>query len=195
MGSRRLGRKRMFSLDKKGQSVELNSGPGIEDAIVEATQRREGHQIITEIAVDLGTSKASIISSGTGGNGDRSPVGVDDALAHVTQLTEAKFGIITEVRAVVTEAPAGGPVDLDLEFGNDTAGKSASGGAGTAPAGATSIMTALSAKGEDTSATYDANELSDKYLYICQGANDTSAAFTAGKLIITLYGHVDVASI
>lgn len=195
MGSRRLGRKRMFSLDKKGQSVELDSGPGIKDAIVEATQRREGHQLITEIAVDLGTSKATIIDSGTGVNGDRSPIGVDDALAHVTQLTEAKFGVITEVRAVVLEAPAGGTADLDLEFGTDTAGKSASGGAGTGPAGATSILTALSAKGEDTSATYDANELSDKYLYIAQGANASSAAYTGGKLVITLYGHVEPASI
>ena len=195
MGSRRLGRKRMFSLDKKGQSVDLESGPGIKDAIVEATQRREGHQLITEIAVDLGTSKASIISSGTGANGDRSPVGVDDQLAYVTRLTEAKFGVITEVRAVMTEAPTGGPADIDLEFGTDTAGKSASGGAGTTPAGATSILTALSAKGEDTSATYDANELSNNYLYIAQGANDTSAAFTAGKLVITIYGHVEPASI
>lgn len=194
MGTRRLGRKRMFSLDKKGQSVELNSGPGIADAIVEATQRREGHQLITEIAVDLGTSKATIISSGTGANGDRSPVGVDDELAYVTQLTEAKFGVITEVRAVVLETP-NSVADLDLEFGNDTAGKSDSGGAGTTAAGATSILTGLTAKGADTSTTYDANELSGKYLYIAQGANDTSEAFTTGKLVITLYGHVEPASI
>jgi hypothetical protein len=91
----------------------------------------------------------------------------------------------------MTEQPTGGPADIDLEFGNDTAGKSASGGAGTQPGGATSIMTALSAKGEDTSTPYDANELSDKYLYICQGANDTSAEFTGGKLLIYIHGFVD----
>ncbi len=189
MGSRRLGRKRLFSLEKKGQTIDLNSGPGIASAILYSNQHRQGHEIITEIAVDLGVG--SIISSGTGGNGDRSPVGKDDALAHVALLTEANFGIITEVRAVMTEAPTGGPADIDLEFGNDTAGKSASGGAGTQPAGATSILTALSAKGEDTSAAYDANELSGKYLYICQGANDTSAAFTGGKILIYIHGFVD----
>ena len=190
MGNRRLGRKRLFAVNKLGASVDLEAGPGIKDAIVSATQLREGHQIVTEIAVDLGTSKATIISSGTGANGDTSPVGVDNQLAYVTQLTEAKYGIITEVRAVMTEVPAGGPADIDLEFGNDTAGKSASGGAGTPPAGATPILTDLTAEGEDTSTAYDNNELTGKYLYIAQGADDTSAAFTAGKLIIYLYGFV-----
>ena len=189
MGSRRLGRKRLYSLEKKGQKVDLESGPGIASAILYATQSRMGHEIITEIAVDLGVG--SIIDSGTGSNGLRSPVGKDDQLAFVTQLTEAKFGIITEVRAVMTEVPTGGTADIDLEFGNDTAGKSASGGAGTTPAGATSILTALTAKGEDTSATYDANDLSDKYLYIAQGDNATSAEYTAGKLLIYIYGFVD----
>ena len=189
MGSRRLGRKRLFSLEKKGQKVELDSGPGIADAVLYATQHRQGHEIITEIAIDLGVG--SIISSGTGSNGDTTAVGKDDQLAFVTQLTEAKFGIITEVRAVMTEEPTGGPADIDLEFGNDNAGKSASGGAGTQATGQTSILTALSAKGEDTSAAYDANELSGKFLYVCQGANDTSAEFTAGKILIYIHGFVD----
>jgi len=186
---KRLGRKRLFSLEKKGQSVALNSGAGIAPAILHATQHRNGHEIITEIAVDLGVG--SIISSGTGSNGDRSPVGLDDKLAHVAELTEAVFGIITEVRAIVTEAPTGGPADIDLEFGDDATGKSASGGTGTKATGATSIMTALSAKGEDTSTAYDANELSGKYLYICQGATGSSAEFTAGKLLIYIHGFVD----
>ena len=189
MGSRRLGRKRLFSLEKKGQKVELGAGPGIADAILYATQHRQGHEIITEIAIDLGVG--SIISSGTGSNGDTAPVGQDNELASITQLTEAKFGIITEVRAVMTEEPTGGPADIDLQFGDDNIGKSASGGAGTTATNNTSILTALSAKGEDTSTAYDANNLSDKFLYICQGANDTSAEFTAGKVLIYIHGFVD----
>ncbi len=189
MGSRRLGRKRLFSLEKKGQKVELGSGPGIADAVLYATQHRQGHEIITEIAIDLGVG--SIISSGTGSNGDTAAVGKDGEKAFVTQLTEAKFGIITEVRAVMTEAPVGGPVDIDLEFGDDNTGKSASGGAGTQAGSQTSILTELTAKGEDTSKAYDANELSNKFLYVCQGANDTSAEFTAGKILIYIHGFVD----
>ena len=189
MGSRRLGRKRLYSLEKKGQKIALNSGPGIASAILYATQSREGHQIITEIAVDLGVG--SIIDSGTGANGLRAPIGKDGQLAHVAHLKESDFGIITEVRCVMTEAPQGGTADIDLEFGNDTAGKSASGGAGTQPAGATSILTAMTAKGEDTSTPYDANELAGKYLYICQGDNATSAEYTHGKLLIYIYGFVD----
>tara|TARA_R100000030_G_scaffold1008_2_gene1023 strand:+ start:139 stop:726 length:588 start_codon:yes stop_codon:yes gene_type:complete len=189
MGSRRLGRKRLYSLEKKGQKIDLESGPGIASAILYSTQTRQGHEIITEIAVDLGVG--GIIDSGTGGNGAQAPVGKDGELAFVAELTEANFGIITEVRAVMTEVPTGGTADIDLEFGNDTAGKSASGGAGTKAAGATSIMTALTAKGEDTSTAYDANDLSGKFLYICQGANATSAEYTAGKILIYIHGFVD----
>ena len=189
MGSRRLGRKRLFSLEKKGQKVELESGPGIADAVLYATQHKQGHEIITEIAIDLGVG--SIISSGTGSNGDTTAVGKDGKKAFVTQLTEAKFGIITEVRAVMTEQPTGGPADIDLEFGDDNAGKSSSTTAGTQAGGQTSILTELTAKGEDTSKAYDANDLSNKFLYVCQGANDTSAEFTGGKILIYIHGFVD----
>lgn len=196
MGARRAGnRRRLYSLNKFGQSVDLGAGPGIKDAIVSATQRREGSQIVTQIEVDLGTSKAAIRDSGTGGDGDLSPVGVDGLLAYVTQLTEAKYGIITEVRAVMTELPTGATADIDLEYGADTAGKSASAGAGTRAGTPVSILTSLTAKGEDTSATYDNNALSNKYLYICQGANATSAEYTAGKITILLYGFVAPADI
>ena len=195
MGSRRLGRKRLFSLDKKGQTVDLEAGAGIKDAIVEATQRREGHQIITEIVLDLGTSKATIVDSGNGGEGAQAPIGVHNTVSHITQLTEAKFGVITEIRAVLLEALAGGLADLDLEYADDAVGKPDTAGAGTRGTNPVSILTALSAVGEDTSAALDANATSDKFLYLVQGANSTGAAYTGGKVIIYIYGWVTPASI
>ncbi len=89
MGSRRLGRKRLYSLEKKGQKIDLASGPGIASAILYSTQTRQGHEIITEIAVDLGVG--SIIDSGTGANGAQAPVGKDGELAFVAELTEANL--------------------------------------------------------------------------------------------------------
>lgn len=195
MGSRRLGRKRLFSLDKKGQTVDLAAGAGIKDAIVEATQKREGHQIITEIVLDLGTSKATIVDSGNGGEGASAPIGVHDTLSYITQMTEAKYGVITEIRAVLLETVAGGISDFDLEYADDTAGKPHTGGAGTRGANPVSILTAVSAVGEDTSAALDANATSDKYLYLCQGANSSGTPYTAGKLVIYIYGWVTPASI
>ena len=53
MGNRRIGRKRLYGVEKAGQKINLESGAGISAAIKSATQHRQGQEIITEIAVDL----------------------------------------------------------------------------------------------------------------------------------------------
>lgn len=184
MGNRRLSRKRLFQVEKFGQAVDLGAGAGISGAIVSATQHRNGGEIITEIAIDLGTSLADIEAPGT----DRYAIGVDSAAAHITQLTVAKFGIITEVRAVLMEAPAGGCADIGIEY----ATSSANGGAN--PSG-TAIIAQLTTVGEDKSTGYDANDLSNKYLFICAGENGTDADMTAGKVLIYIHGFVVPADI
>lgn len=192
MGSRRLGRKRMFSLDKKGQSVDLGAGAGIKDAIVSTTQKREGHQIITEIALDLGTSKAAISTSGNGGgNGDTAAMGVIDTVSSIGQLTVAKVGVVNEVRVQVLEALVGGTTTFDIEKGDDGAGApTAAGGtqASNQAAVAGDFTAIANTVGVDVSVLIDDNSLADKFLYVCQGENDTAATLTAGKLLITIYG-------
>jgi len=184
MGNRRFSRKRLFEVEKRGQPVDLGSGPGIKDAIVSATQHRNGAEIITEIAVDLGTSKA-VISSATH---DRDPIGVvSGGVAAVTQLTTAKFGIITEIRVVCMEVAAS-LANIDLEFGDNGDGVNDTADTGTP----TSITTNCCATiGADTPVLYDNTALlANKYLYICNGAGDTPDPFTAGKLLIYIHGFV-----
>ena len=182
MGNRRLGRKRLYAVEKKGQKVSLAPGAGISGSIIGAWQHREGYKIITEIAVDLGASQSTVKSGGT----DRDVIGVvAGGAAYLTQMTEAKYGVITEVRAVVLETPAS-LADIDIEHGVDGDGAQDGTDGGTS----TSLITGLSVAGEDTSVTIDDNSASDKYLYICNGANDTADDFTAGKLLIYLYGFV-----
>ena len=53
MGSRRIGRKRLYALEKLGQTNDNGAGPGMIDAIVSSTVARDGAQITTEIVVDL----------------------------------------------------------------------------------------------------------------------------------------------
>ncbi len=177
MGNRRLGRKRLYTIEKQGQTLDLGAGAGAAPMIARTTQHRLGQELITEIVIDLGTSKGTIVDSGVG-----EPLGVASAKATLGQLTVAKVGIVTEVRAVMTELPTGGVADIDLIFGNDSVNTDA------APAGSTSIMAGLTAIGEDISTTYDANELADKYLYVASGLAGGPTAYTAGKLVIYLYG-------
>ena len=180
MGNRRLGRKRLFAVEKLGQSVDLGSGAGIADAIASATQHREGSQITTEIVMDLGTARAAIIGGGT----DTDAIGVASADASITQLTTAKFGVITEIRVICLEAPAGGDTVVDFH-----AHASALNTAGS-PTIAISGVAGLDTVGQDVSGTLDDNSLADDYLYITNGSGSGSGAMTAGKFVILIYGFV-----
>tara|TARA_R110002020_G_scaffold35782_5_gene107892 strand:- start:626 stop:1177 length:552 start_codon:yes stop_codon:yes gene_type:complete len=176
MGNRRLGRSRLYTIEKQGKTIDLSPGAGASPMIARTTQWRSGTEIITEIIVDLGTSKGTIVDGTV-----RYPIGVASKAATLGQLTVANVGVITEVRCVVTEAPGGGVADCDLEYGSSSVNTNAD------PSG-TSIMTSLTTVGEDTSTAYVNNVLADKYLYICNGAGGSTATYTSGKFAIYLYG-------
>lgn len=191
MGNRRVGRKRLYQLEKQGIAVDLDAGVGIKDAIVSATQHRNGQELITEIAIDFGTSKATILGGGAAG----APLGTSGAAAHITQLTQAKFGVITEIRAVLLEVPtsAGTAVnDLDIHFAA-TGGIQGTALSGT-PGSSTEIIADLTAVGEDTSKAYDTHATLGQngtagFLYVINGTGKSSAdAVTGGKLLIYIHG-------
>ena len=183
MGNRRLGRRRLFSVEKFGQKIDPAAGPGIKGAITSCRQTRDGHLITTEIAVDMGGAGATLKS----GNADRDVIGVNGGgAAYLTQMTEAKYGVITEIRCVCTEVPDS-VADIDIEHGVNGDGVQDATDGGTS----TSLITAITAKGEDTSVAIDDNSAADKYLYICQGASDTAENFSQGKLLIYLYGFAE----
>tara|TARA_Y100001938_G_scaffold149740_1_gene237727 strand:- start:57 stop:629 length:573 start_codon:yes stop_codon:yes gene_type:complete len=186
MGNRRIGRKRLYAVEKKGQKVSLEAGAGIKDAIVSATQHRQGLEIITEIQVDLGASGM------LGGQADNAAIAKSAAAAHLTRLTVAKFGIITEIRAVVAEQVVGGGVSSN-EVNVASSTSALSQGTGTA----TARIEGLNTKGVDSSYTpNDSSTLqtssSEHYLYITNGGSDTSEdPVTAGKLCIYIHGFVE----
>jgi len=180
MGNRRLGRKRLYGIEKEGQTVDLGAAAGIKDAIVSTTQHRLGQELITEIVVDLGTSKATIRGGGTA----EYAIGVASTAATLGQLTVAKVGVVTEIRCVCLEVPAGGATNCDIWTNSSgTIATGANVGGGTAgPADVNAI-------GEDTSATNDANGYADLYLYITDGTGGASSSnMSAGKFVIYIYG-------
>jgi hypothetical protein len=121
------------------------------------------------------------------GNADRDVIGVlSGGAAYLTQMTEAKYGIITEIRCVCTEVPDS-VANIDIEHGATGDGVQD----GTDGGASTSLITAITAKGEDTSVAIDDNSAADKYLYICNGDSDTAENFAQGKLLIYLYGFVE----
>jgi len=189
MGNRRIGRKRLYSLNKLGQKSANASGPGIADAIVASTVRREGHKVITEIVVDLGTSKATIQSAAD--DGDAIGVSAGGA-AYLTQLTPAVNGHIVFAEMACLEVP-NGLADIDLLTADE--GNLAFDGN---VAGASNSVALVTAGGNWTLGAVDHHATTlgnrqdlatdDQYLYLASGAA-TAATFTQGKYVITLEGY------
>jgi len=188
MGNRRIGRKRLYGVEKQGQSIDLGAGAGISPAIARATQHRQGNEIITEILVDLGCADSA--GDIQGGGADK-PVGVAGEKASITRLTQAKFGIITEFRVICLED---GGADYDLTVNDANVNTAA-----TLSNRAEMVADIGNDLGEDISSVNSAIRAVDSgglqtadnewYLYISNVAgNGNDVDIDAGKLAIYIYG-------
>jgi len=192
MGNRRMGRKRLYSLEKRGQENPNRPGAGIKDAVVYSKVSRDGAQILTEIVVDLGTSKAAIQSAAN----DTDAIGVSaGGAAHLGQLTVAVNGIITDIEMICTEAPVTGELDIDLVRLNNATKAFDDAVAGTKliNTGADWVK-GLTKTGavDDASASDDAQYL---YLAVGTGTGPTAGTYSAGKYVIRLIGYAVEADI
>ena len=118
MGIKRLNRSRLYNVEKKGLDVadSIGAGAGIKEAIVSASQHREGYTVITDIVVDLGTSKAVVKS---GGATENLPLGTDTSSAtkpsNICKVTKAVFGIVSSLEIVCLEVATDGNLE-DYNF-------------------------------------------------------------------------------
>lgn len=186
MGSRRLGRKRLHSLDKQGQSLtaaQLGMGAGISPALVRATQTREGLISVIEIVLDLGTSKADIASYGTAND----IIGVDGVDSTLFDANDTDvFGRLLEVEMVCFEDLAGGNDDVILS--HHTA-KITNNQANVEHTGTQSAI---------DKTDWDAG-VSDRLAFEAQpgrywtltGGDTAAGTYTAGKLVVRITGQID----
>jgi hypothetical protein len=181
MGNRRLSRKRLFQVEKAGLKISTDTmatGAGISGAIVSASQHRQGQEIITEIAVDLGASAPAII----GGGGLTGAIGTATTDSQVARLTHANFGIVTEVRAICVE-DCSRDVDVLLSTDANLAQDA------TVSTGVQSVLTAGGAnkKGADGSYAFDTGAVYS--IYFADGdTTGNTAAINDGKYIIYVHG-------
>ena len=191
MGNRRIGRKRLYALEKLGQTNENTAGSGMADAIVSSKVSRDGAQITTEIVVDLASSAGAVSSAAT----DALVIGISSSSgthlpAYLGQVTEAVNGVVTDAEVICTEDPATGELDIDVIYNaSATLGFSGS-------AGANKLVDAGAnyAKGLNKTGELSNNAAENDYLYLaCGDAHATpgtvTKTYTAGKLVIRLYGY------
>lgn len=156
----------------------VEAGTGI-DGIAEAYQTnvsREGDLIRTSILIDLTGLRSTAAGDIIGDDGAGTP-------CHLGQITAAQCGTLIAGTVTCLEVPAGGDPDIDLFSAVEATGVEDSAisaldetqltNGGDHTAGGVDVLTALPADGE--------------YLYLVAGAT-TNADYTAGKLLIELYG-------
>jgi hypothetical protein len=223
MGNRRLGRKRLFTVNKQGQSLTTanQAGSAAKNMVVSQTIQRQGHEVITEIAVDLGTSKGTIVvgsDTNPGGIGIF-PIGESGLTgSYLAKLTAAENGYIIGADMICTEVPVGGTADIDLFVSSESTGSHAE-------LSQPPFLNALVQADEDwqlgdfksyvsgafgvafggkapASGNLPDHQVGGDYLYLGHGSSNyesgaaqAAGTYTAGKYVIRLYGIVEPDSI
>jgi hypothetical protein len=182
MGVKRISRGKLLDTEKLGQSIDPGASPLMKNCIVSATQHREGYKVITDIVVDLGSSKQELISFGDeSAQGD--PLGAGTSVSYIATLSNSVFGAVTSVETICLEAFVGsggalaGSGSIDLYHGDDGDGYLNN------PDGDTPTAIVLDigvATGCHRILAYDAaSTLADQYVYFVlgnQGGTDVAKA-------------------
>ena len=215
MGNRRMGRKRLFALNKKGQTTAEPAGLGMSSQVVSNTIIRSGHEVVTEIAVDLASSTSTTVSASTTlndiiGISGALPAGsdaTDQGAAYLTKLTVAQNGYLVGAEMICVEVPTiegdgTALTDVDLHvhpLATGTFGQ-VIGDQGTMLIEAGQAWTLGDFKASTTPASTHVSLAATgnipgeaQYLYLTNGAASAPGQFTAGKYIIRIFGVVEPA--
>jgi len=159
-------------------SVGITAGVG---TIYRNSVERSGDIIATRILVDitgLGSSTTLLDIIGT------------DGVSHLGQITTAENGIIWGGTMVCLEAPLTGVTDIDLYV--------ATVGTGAFDADVTALVETVVV---DSAAAWTLGRslplaadavAANSFLYLCNGAAGTVGTYTAGRLLITLFGQAAI---
>ena len=223
MGNRRMGRKRMFALNKRGQTSTNTAGAAFENAVVSTTVTRQGHEIVTEFAIDLEGTNAEVTGTHMAIDGhlyegaqQGAHIGQPGLTgSYMGQLTVAQNGYIVGADMVCVETPQGSNNIISLFTTTNATGSIAQTinmatagqliySSGSWAAGDFKSFSALqedNAGGGEHILPVSGNvAVEDQYLYLIdtsEAAGESNqavpAAYTAGKYVIRVYGIAEVA--
>ena len=140
-----------------------------------------GDLIKTEIFIDLTGLNSSAAGDIIGKNGGT-------ANCHIGQITSALCGTIFAGTLQSLETPAGGEPDIDLFAATEATGAEDAAVSGLTETQLLEMNADLSASNLGTPFVLSAFPAADQYLYLTGGGGTTDDTYTAGKLLITLYG-------
>lgn len=194
---KRIGRKRLYALNKLGETLTETAGTGISDSIGNSTRIRSGQEIISEITLDLANGTAAVnsfasaagppatstavaiigVSSSTGTHSNAQVLQIDNATVAGTAN-----GVVTSGELVCVEAAAGGEDAIGLWYGSNASGSGNDMEAG----GVELIAPVAQVLGKDSTFDID-SDIDNKYLYLVSSGS-TADTYSAGKFVLRLYG-------
>jgi len=114
-------------------------------------------------------------------------IGVGTNPAYLCKLAAAQCGgTIDAISVTCLEAPAGGVTDIDLYSATEATGKFDDAVTGLTE---TALITAGGAWTNGATKGATVCPAANEYLYLTGGAAGTAATYTAGKFLITIFGH------
>lgn len=160
-------------------NLATTAGAGITGAAANfaSSVEKVGALFKTTILVDL----AGLGSAATLGD----IIGSGGSAAHLGQVTAARNGTIFAGRILCLETPAVGDDDIDLYSATESTGVF-DGAIGSLEEAA--LFAPAGALAAGTSYSLTAFPAADKYLYLTSGNGDTAGTYTAGILLIELWG-------
>ena len=166
------------SFDANTMPTEAGTGiTGGTGTIYRSSVIREGGIIKTSILIDLTGLRSTA-------NGDIIGVNGTSDVCHIGQITAARNGTILAGRMTCFETPAGGDPDINVH--------SATEGTGVEDGAISDLTETLLVNSGDlatgTVVTFTGVPAADEFLYLTLGAT-TNADYTAGKLLIELFGY------
>tara|TARA_R110000824_G_scaffold219198_1_gene406019 strand:- start:227 stop:826 length:600 start_codon:yes stop_codon:yes gene_type:complete len=194
---KRIGRRRLFALNKKGETETKTAAAGSLGAITSQTGLRDGSLITTDIQINLSPANAEALHSfnpagaGTGLAADTAITGVSSSsgthsAAELAILSNATNGLITSAELICVETPTGGGTHMGIWYANGSglAGAVVS----TAGSAVELIENTAYAIGTDVISIDIDADLDGKYLFIAHSGS-ADADYTAGKFVLRLYGY------
>lgn len=182
--SKRLNCPAGFTSNPANGTDDIEAGAGITagtGTVYRSSVIRTGNIIKTEILLDL--------TGLTSADSDLDVIGVEDTTdpCHIGQITAARNGTILSGTILCLEAPAS-LADIGIYSAGD--GTLVYEDLITDESDEVVIVTPATQATTDGLVPFAGIPPADSYLYIVNGAADTPDAFTAGKLLLTLYGYV-----
>ena len=154
------------------------TGAGIEGtaAVYETSVKTENGIVTTSIMIDL----TGLQSGGTAGD----IIGKNGSgVAYIARITTADNGTVFGVKMTCFEAPAGGDDDIDLYSATEGTGVE-----DTAIGSLTETQIINSGTLALGTTAFGTDIAADQYLYLV-GQGTANAAYTAGRLLIEIYGY------